>query len=284
MTGQRELGTPTRTDGPEKCRLSAFKPLIVSTYNVRTLFQHGKIHQLFMGCTDAGIDIVGIQEDRLITTNPTEELLSDDKNWVFVYSTASDQRQGGVGILMSRQMYKCLQSVNSISNRIITAIFYGNPKLTVTSIYAPTECAPPDDKNEFYNNLEYHLEQVKIHNIHLVVGDFNARVGSDSHLAHPEVIARHCFYDTTNNNGERLVSMCEEYKLRPAQMKLPQPKCRQWTWMHPMGSKHQLDHILTNSKWSNSLRNCRAYNTVELDSNHRIVSILLLCSLRTTKG
>ena len=81
-------------------------------------------------------------------------------------------------------MYKCLQSVKSISNRIITATFYGNPKLTVTSIYASTECAPPDDKNEFYNNLEDHLEQVKTHNIHLVVGDFNARVGRDSHLAH----------------------------------------------------------------------------------------------------
>ena len=154
----------------------------------------------------------------------------------------------------------------------------------MTSIYAPTECATPDDKNEFYNNLEDHLEQVKTHNIHLVVGDFNARVERDSHLAHPEVIARHCFYDTTNNNGERLVSMCEEHKLSPAQVKFPQPKCRQWTWMHPTGSQHQLDHILINSKWSNSLRNCRAYNTMELDSDHRIVSILLLCSLRTNKG
>ena len=128
---------------------------------------------------------------------------------------------------MSRQMYKCLQSVKPISNRIITATFYGNPKLTVTSIYTPTECAPPDDKNEFYNNLEDHLEQVKTHNIHLVLGDFNARVGRDNHLPHPKVIARHCFYDTTNNNGERLVSMCEEHKLRPTQMKFAQPKCRQ---------------------------------------------------------
>ena len=83
-----------------------------------------------------------------------------------------------------------------ISKRIITATFYSNPKLTVTCIYAPTDCAP-DDKAKFYNNLEDHLEHVKIHNIHLVVGDFNARVGSDSHLAHPEVIAHHCFYDTT---------------------------------------------------------------------------------------
>ena len=58
-----------------------------------------------MGCTDAGTDIVGIQKHHLITTNQTEELWSDDKNWVFVYSTVSDLRQGGVGILyMSRQV------------------------------------------------------------------------------------------------------------------------------------------------------------------------------------
>ena len=54
--------------------------------------------------------------------------------------------------------------------------------------------------------------------------------------------------------------------------------------MHPLGSIHQIDHILINSKWSNSLRNCRSYGSVELDSDHRIVSIHLVCSLRTTKG
>ena len=80
------------------------------------------------------------------------------------------------------------------------------------------------------------------------------------------------------------VSMYQEHKLPPAQMKFPQPKCGQWTWMHSTGSKYQLNHFLINSKWSNSQENCRAYNTVELDSDHRIVSILLLCSLRTTKG
>ncbi|XP_038063142.1 uncharacterized protein LOC119733848 [Patiria miniata] len=37
-------------------------------------------------------------------------------------------------------------------------------------------------------------------------------------------------------------------------------------------------------KWINSLRNCRAYNSVELDSDHRIVSIRLVTSLRTSKG
>ena len=54
--------------------------------------------------------------------------------------------------------------------------------------------------------------------------------------------------------------------------------------MHPNGSKSQLDHIIINSKWVNSLRNCRAYSSVEIDSDHRIVSIALKASLRTSKG
>ena len=97
----------------------------------------------------------------------------------------------------------------------------------------------------------------------------------DSHVYHPSVVGRHCYYDTTNENGERLST---------AQQRFPQPRGRQWTWMHPAGSKHQLDHILINSKWVNSRRNCRAYTTVELDSDYRIVSILLVTSLRTNKG
>ena len=72
---------------------------------------------------------------------------------------------------------------------------------TVTSVYAPTECSWPDIKDDFYNDLNNHLEQIKLHNIHLFVGDFNARVGLDSHSIHSKVIGRHYFYDTTNNNG-----------------------------------------------------------------------------------
>ena len=116
----------------------------------------------------------------------------------------------------------------------------------------------PDDKDDFYNDLNNHLEQMKPHNIHLVVGDFNARVGLDSHSIHPEVIGHHWIYDTTNNNGERLVDLCEEFQLRPVQMRFSHPRHRLWIWMHPSGSTHQLDHILINNKWKNLLRNCRA--------------------------
>ena len=153
MTGQREPGTPSQTAGPDMSRLPTFKPLVVSTYNVRTLYQKGKPHQLFMGCNDAGVDIVGIQEHRLISSSPTEEMWSDDKNWVLIYSSATDQRQGGVGLVVSKHIYKCIQSINPVDQRILSVTFYGNPQLTVTVVYAPTEASSAADKDAFMAHL-----------------------------------------------------------------------------------------------------------------------------------
>ena len=180
-------GRPSPDDSmnmPVRTRNDITNPLVIPTYNVRTLHQQGKTHQLFMCCSDVGIDIIGIQEHRLITKEPTEELWSDDKTWVLAYSSATDQRQGGVGLLMSKHIHKCLQSVTPVTKRIISATFHWNPQLTVTSVYAPIECSLPDGKDDFYNDLNNHLEQMKPHNIHLVVGDFNARVGPDSLRSH----------------------------------------------------------------------------------------------------
>ncbi len=107
------------------------------------------------------------------------------------------------------------------------------------------------------------LEHVKRHNIHLILGDFNARIGLDSHASHPWIIGLHCYHDSTNDNGERLINICQEQNLRPAQMRFPQPRNRLWTWTRPNGTTYQLDHILIRSNWVNSLRTCRAYNSVE---------------------
>ena len=38
----------------------------------------------------------------------------------------------------------------------------------------------------------------------------------DNHVYHPVVVGRHCYYGTTNENGERLVNLCQEYSFRLA--------------------------------------------------------------------
>ena len=55
------------------------------------------------------------------------------------------------------------------------------------------------------------------------------------------------------------------------------------TWNHtsPNNLKSQIDFIIINSKWKNSAKNSRAYNSfISLASDHRIVSANIKLSLR----
>ena len=113
------------------------------------------------------------------------------------------------------------------------------------------------------------------------MGDFNARIGSsDSHL---KVVGKHAYHQETNNNGARLIHLCEANNMCIATTRKPHPNRHKWSWQQPNGNKAQKNHILLKGKWINSLRNCRCYKTVELDSDHRILTASIKFSFRTTK-
>jgi len=81
----------------------------------------------------------------------------------------------------------------------------GNPRLVVTVEYPPTEMATPEDKDNFYESLQTHTSNnIKCHNAHLVLGDFNVRLGYDSHKEAPMTVGPILPHDKTNNNGDRL--------------------------------------------------------------------------------
>ena len=61
-----------------------------------------------------------------------------------------------------------------------------------------------------------------------------------------------------------LISYCEASNMRSTRTRFRHPKSRTWTWKHATGKTAQLDHIMINGKWLNSIKNVRAYNTVEL--------------------
>lgn len=124
-----------------------------------------------MGFAHTGIDIIGLQEHRLIITNPTEELSSDDRNWVVVYGSATQGRQGGVRLVMSEHIYRCLQRVEDITERIIFTTFHGNPELSITVVYPPTRFSSSSVQMDFYTFLKDHLDQTKKQSLELTPGD-----------------------------------------------------------------------------------------------------------------
>lgn len=129
-----------------------------------------------------------------------------------------------------------------------------------------------------------HIKTIPIHNVIIITGDFNARIGQDSYFKdESKCISQYTYTDQTNENGICLRDLCLSNNLIHLPSKFPHKKSHQWTWQHPNKFKAQLDHILCCSKWKNSIKDCRAY-TSTIESDHRPMTVIFKLSLRINKN
>ena len=79
---------------------------------------------------------------------------------------------------MSKKVAQCLDSWRPISDLIIEARFFSRfIKTTVIQVYAPTNEADDEVKDDFYEQLQKIVDEVPRHDMLLVIGDWNAKVG-----------------------------------------------------------------------------------------------------------
>ena len=123
-----------------------------------------------------------------------------------IYSRRDDDNhREGVRILMSKHAAASLMEQTPISERVIQARFYSKYiKLTLFHIYAPTEDTAEKIKDEFYERLQDVLDSVNQHDMLIVTGDMNAKVGNNNYES---VMGKHGL-GQRNDNGERLCDMC----------------------------------------------------------------------------
>ena len=268
----------TKNKGP-KTAIRTFK---VSTYNVRSLNKPGRFDELCSGCHKFGIDFAAIQEHRWSFDDNYRKTVSFNGKYIFVYTSAI-KGVGGIGILIARKYEKFIDNIKPISNRILFISLRTNPVITIICTHAPTDCSNNNKKDIFYKDLSNVIYSLPEHNFTIIAGDMNARIGLNSRDRFPKIVGNYTYHQETNNNGERLISLCDSYKLLPACTKFRHPNRRLYTWLsmsHSGPVKSQIDHILIRSKWANSIKNCRAYSTIEVHSDHRIVTACFRLSLR----
>ena len=189
---------------------------------------------------------------------------------------SSGAATGGIGLLMSHHTMKCLTEVKKYSDRVITASFTGNPATTIMCCYSPTNCAKEEDVIAFYKNLSDAMRDIPAHNMVLIGGDFNAKLGTDEVLF--------SYHDSTNRNGTLLLDFVNSFDLVVTNTKFRKPNRKLWTFQYPNTTKAQLDYILVRKKWVNSVQNVEAYNTfVTVGSDHRIITALVRLRLRAPK-
>ncbi len=252
------------------------------------MLKRGKLDELVAGVREQGIDAAGLQELRLRVEGKDDyATMSLDGGYRLVYSSCSEAGVGGVGILIAPKLSDQMTEVKCVSERIIMASFKlksEHSRLHLISAHAPIEAADDEEKDAYYDDLSTLVMGIPVHDVTVILVDANAQVGRD--ISSP-ALGRFCYHEKTNDNGKRLIEFMEEAGMKDCMSWFQHSRERMWTWEHPNAqlsdARKQLDHILINGKWMNSVKNCRAYDTVDCGSDHRIVSMSYKLSLRAPR-
>ena len=83
--------------------------------------------------------------------------------------------------MLIKKAYTCLLEWEPIHEIIMTARFHSKfQEVTIIQCYAPTNVADKDVKEEFYQQLHSVLEGVPRRDVTILMGDMNAKVGSNT--------------------------------------------------------------------------------------------------------
>ncbi|PVD27885.1 hypothetical protein C0Q70_10460 [Pomacea canaliculata] len=166
------------------------------------------------------------------------------------------QHSEGVALLLNKKMEKALLEWKPYG--LLRARFHSKyTKLTVLACYAPTNDSEAEDKDAFYDQFQAASESIRAHNMLLIIGDLNAKVGSDNTCSE-HVMSKHGI-GTINDNRGRLADF---YGI----------------------TKNQIDHVIINRKWRSSLQDVRAYRGADVASNHTLAIAAVSLKLSRSRG
>ena len=179
---------------------------------------------------------------------------------------------GGIGLLLNRRSSASLAEIKPYNSRILVVHFNGNTATTIIVHYAPVE--GNEDAIDHYEQLSGITRTIPKHNVLLVIGDSKAHLGPEDAL--------YTFHDKTSDNGKLLLDYSTEANLIIVNTRFQKKRGKIFTFMSEMNNlKPQIDYILTNSNWKNSLKNCQAYSIfASVGSDYCILSAKRRLSLR----
>lgn len=255
------------------------KPLILASWNVRTLIDrhdHDRPHRrtalIASELRRYNIDIAALSETR----NSEEGSLAEaGEGYTFFWKGLPEgvTRIHGVGLAIRSSLLRNLSSMPSgINERLMTFRIPLTNKMcaTIISAYAPTLDSADETKDAFYETLDSTLRRVPRADKIILLGDFNARVGSSANIW-PKVLGSHGV-GKMNANGLRLLSLCAEHNLVITNTIFQQPDKYKCSWKHPRSkSWHLLDYVIVRQRDLKDVLHTRAMRGAECWTDHRMI-------------
>ena len=148
------------------------------------------------------VDILGISE---LKWTGMGEFNSDD-HYIY-YCGQESLRRNGVAIMVNKRVQNAVLGCNLKNDRMISVHFQGKPfNIMESQACAPTSNAEEAEFESFYEDLQDLLELTPKKDVHFIIGDWNAKVGSQET---PGVTGKFGL-GVRNEAGQRLTEFCQE--------------------------------------------------------------------------
>ena len=166
---------------------------------------------------------------------------------------------------------------------MITARFYSRfIKTTIIQVYAPTNEAEAEEKDNFYEQLQKIVDATPRHDMLLILGHWNAKVGQQQ-VGEEGIVGKYGLQGERNGNGERFVAFCALNNLAILSTMVPHKDIHRYTWTSPNGQyRNQIDHVVIRSNFKRSVQDVKAYRGADVASDHNLVIAKTLLKLNRT--
>ena len=192
-------------------------------------------------------------------------------NFFWFGKAPEEPRIYGTGFAISKRLANCTQTPYAVSDRIsVLRLSTKQGDIRIINAYAPTLAASAEDKDSFYCQLEDTIRDSSSSERTILLGDLNARVGSD-HTSWPECLGKFGV-GKINDNGQRLLELCSRNNLCVTNTLFPGKPHRKVSWCHPRSKTwHQLDFVIISQKHRQEVLNTRTYHSADCDTDHSLV-------------
>lgn len=261
-----EKRSPHNDNGP--CKRSKDHDLRICTWNVRSLYRDGAKNELLKVVKEYKTDIIALQEMRLLGHGSEKH-----SNCDIYYSGHAKDHIFGCGFAVGKRLRHLVSKFTPISERIATirikAKFFN---ITIICAHAPTNKKDDATKDDFYERLEEVYDRCPGHDIKIVLGDFNAKIGRENVFS-PTVGRFSIHEDTTTDNAIRLIDFAAARNMVISSTRFQHLDIHKATWKHPNKKVfNQIDHVLIDGRHASSVLDVKSIRGAYIDSDHYLVA------------
>ncbi|XP_060665791.1 uncharacterized protein LOC132798086 [Drosophila nasuta] len=148
--------------------------------------------------------------------------------------------------------------------------------------HAPTEEKDDATKDAFYAELDRAYGRCPSHDIKILLGDFNAKVGREDIFG--ATVGRFSLHETTSSNGLRLIGFAAAHNMVVRSTGFRHLDIHKASWLSPDRlTRNQIDHVVIDARHASNILDVRSCRGPNIDSDHYLVAAKIRTRLCVAK-